>query len=628
MLCRVNQRTDEEKTEFIRLWILWGRRTMRPVRRVICMLTTVLLMLPLCACRRDTPEQTPPERTVQITVEQHLEEFSDTMACSWQIPRVSIAGCEQAAEKINAVLQAHTEQFCQTAQEQMTALAEYTPGNAAWSVPFSAAAAIRRADDRVVSITFDNTMLTDGMRPVKTRVCCNFDTATGEQLTLDGLKADREALTSALICCAQAQYAAGEINADYQDVIEKITAAELWYFSDEGMVFCAQECETTSDAYGIAEITVPYSELSGLIDDGWMPTQQPAATVQMSVCTPDSLPDSAVRYAALLDEDGEMLAICPDAEAFDVRLSAVQYNDGNGVYYEDRTLWYISRLTPQEALLVRTQLSDTVPNLQLSWRALDGTRCRRLLSQSGEDGSFQLLEPTARFTAQEISGQLPFSCDLDGDGQQEQVSLEAVNGARFLTVTDADGGQLAGEPAFGAVKSLWLADPDGDGRAELFLSTEDGCRCWRYTGTLEMVEFTTESGRTTCLDGWVDSFAQNEIVMACDVSMLGEYHAVRSFCFGADGCLAPQSSGFWQLEDNTEWLQTVQPLTAVLADEGETQLPSGSSLLLTATDRSSRMWFLLEDGCSGWLSLERGEDGLWQIAGQPASAYFAALPQI
>lgn len=599
---------------------------MKPVKRMLCLLTTVLLMLPLCACRRTTPEQTPPECTVQITMEQHLEEFSDTMAYSWQTPRISIAGCEQAAEKINAVLQAHTEQFCRTAQEQLTLLAEYAPDAAAWSVPFAASASIRRADDRVVSISFDDTVLTGGAHPIHARTCYNFDTATGEQLTLDGLKADRQALTSALIGCAQTQYAAGELYTDYLDVIGDLAADGRWYFSDEGMVFCAQEYEIAPYASGFVELKVPYSELDGMIIDGWTPTARPAAMAQMSACAPDALPDGAVRYAALIDEDGEMLAVCPDAEAFDVRLSAVQYNDGNGVYYEDRTLWYISRLTPQEALLVRAQLPDTIPNLQLSWLAPDGTRCRRLLAQSGENGEFLLLEPETRFQAQEISGQLPFLCDLDGDGRQEQVSLEAVRGARVLTVTDADGRCFTGEPALGDVASLWLADPDGDGRAELFLSTGDGCRCWRYAGALTPVEFSLESGRTTCLDGWVEGFSQNEVVLACDVSMLGEYRAVRRFCFGADGRLEPQSGGFWQLEDNTGWLQTVRPLTAVLADEGETQLPSGSSLLLTATDRSSRMWFLLADGRSGWLSLERGADGLWQIAGQPETAYFAALP--
>ena len=600
---------------------------MRPGKRIFCLLTTVLLMLPLCACKRVAPEQTPPARTVQITVEQHLEEYSDTMACSWQTPRVSIAGCEEAAEKINAVLQAHTEQFRQSALEQFAVMAEHAPEAAVWSVPFAASASIRRADDRVVSISFDDTVLIGGAHPLHARTCYNFDTATGEQLTLECLQADRQALTSALIGCAQTQYDAGELYDDYLDVIGDLVADGRWYFSDAGMVFSAQECEIAPYAFGFVELTLPYRELTGHIDDGWMPLAQPDGMAQMSVCTPDQLPDGAVRYAALIDEDGEMLAVCPDAEVFGVRLSDVQYNDGNGVYYESKTLWYISRLTPQEALLVRTQIPDTFPDLQLSWMAPDGTRCRRLFSQSGEDGSFLLLEPETRFPAQEISGQLPFSCDLDGDGRQELVSLEAVNGARVLTVTDAEGRRATGEPALGDVASLWLADPDGDGRAELFLSAEDGCRCWRYAGSLTRVEFSLESGRSTCLDGWIEGFSQNEVVLACDVSMLGEYRAVRRFCFGENDRLEPQTNAFWQLEDNTGWLQTVRTLPAVLADVGETELPAGSRLLLTATDRLSRIWFLLEDGRSGWLSLERGADGAWQIAGRPETAYFTALPK-
>lgn len=158
---------------------------MRPGKRIFCLLTTVLLMLPLCACKRVAPEQTPPARTVQITVEQHLEEYSDTMACSWQTPRVSIAGCEEAAEKINAVLQAHTEQFRQSALEQFAVMAEHAPEAAVWSVPFAASASIRRADDRVVSISFDDTVLIGGAHPLHARTCYNFDTATGEQLTLE-----------------------------------------------------------------------------------------------------------------------------------------------------------------------------------------------------------------------------------------------------------------------------------------------------------------------------------------------------------------------------------------------------------------------------------------------------------
>lgn len=605
---------------------------MRPGKRIICLLTTVLLMLPLCACKRVAPEQTPPARTVQITVEQHLEEYSDTMACSWQTPRVSISGCEEAAEKINAVLQAHTEQFCQSALEQFAVMAEHAPEAAVWSMPFAASASIRRADDRVVSISFDDTVLIGGAHPVYARTCYNFDTATGEQLTLECLQADRQALTSALIACAQTQYDAGELYDDYLDVIGDLVADGRWYFSDEGMVFSAQEYEIAPYVFGFVELALPYRELTGHIDDGWMPLAQPDGMVQMSVCTPDQLPDGAVRYAALIDEDGEMLAVCPDAEAFGVRLSDVQYNDGNGVYYESRTLWYISRLTPQEALLVRTQLPDTFPDLQLSWMAPDGTRCRRLLSQSGEDGSFLLLEPETRFAAREIGAELPFSCDLNGDGAAEQILLDNGDGAQVLTVTDESGRCFRAEPAAGTAVSLWLADPDADGHVELFLSTDAGpdgrqCRCWRFTGALQPVCFSLESGGSDCLDGWVEGFTQNEVVLASDVSMLGQYRAVRRFCVGAGGCLEPQTNAFWQMEDNTGWLQTVRTLPAVLADVGETELPAGSRLLLTATDRLSRMWFLLEDGRNGWLSLERGADGAWQIAGRPETAYFTALPK-
>ena len=98
-------------------------------------------------------------------------------------------------------------------------------------------------------------------------------------------------------------------------------------------------------------------------------------------------PDGAVRYAALIDEDGEMLAVCPDAEVFGVRLSDVQYNDGNGVYYESKTLWYISRLTPQEAARRTLPQPDTrrpVPlttvtlcTEKLSNRPEASTRCAR-----------------------------------------------------------------------------------------------------------------------------------------------------------------------------------------------------------------------------------------------------------
>ena len=70
-----------------------------------------------------------------------------------------------------------------------------------------------------------------------------------------------------------------------------------------------------------------------------------------------------------------------------MRLTSVEYA---GAFYETAQLWSCS-LMRDCALQLETVIPDGMPNLKISYRAMDGLK-NLYLTQSGEDGSLILMD--------------------------------------------------------------------------------------------------------------------------------------------------------------------------------------------------------------------------------------------
>ena len=89
-----------------------------------------------------------------------------------------------------------------------------------------------------------------------------------------------------------------------------------------------------------------------------------------------------------VSDEGQELCLVSLGNVYDVKLSQVEYMDR---FYETAQLWHCSYMNDC-ALQLKTLIPEGIPNLMLSYATADGASRSLLISQSGQDGSFTLVE--------------------------------------------------------------------------------------------------------------------------------------------------------------------------------------------------------------------------------------------
>ena len=250
-----------------------------------------------------------------------------------------------------------------------------------------------------------------------------------------------------------------------------------------------------------------------------------------------------------------------------------------------------------------------------------------------------------------ILGSKPVSIDLDGDGTQEAVSCAMVpteyDAHLQLKVTGSaeavfDTGIINGNPA-------WIYDLDGDGAMEIFLWGDEMsddyitfCLHW-VNGRLVPVLFadTTrgEGGEGYYKSGYgmledVDTEA-GTVTLCGSQDALGTYFMSRTLALSEDGLFELADDGRWVrdlsgMEDDA-WEYGGLTLKASVACEIDGQamaLEPGEKLMITATDKSSFVEFVTQDGREGRLAISRNyiQGWGWLVEGIPEEEIFESVP--
>ena len=262
-------------------------------------------------------------------------------------------------------------------------------------------ARVERIDSRVLSMVYNTYSYTGGAHGNYAELAYNFDTESGERITLDTLSADPDALNAFLreyITKLYTEDADGYYSANvYEDLtvdaennpIADLVRDSVLYFNNEGVVFFAQPYEIGPYASGIIEFTVPYADLTGVIYDKYLPVEYDAAPGELELKAQSDVLDGSIEIIdkVSVDVPGEALCIQSVSTVYDIRLSAVDYTDA---FYETARLWAASYMSDC-VLQLETLIPDGMPKLMVSYRDSDGTQTQLLLTQSGETGAYILM---------------------------------------------------------------------------------------------------------------------------------------------------------------------------------------------------------------------------------------------
>lgn len=343
------------------------------------------------------------------------------LSFSYDMPRVLWEEKPAVASKINELLATVEETFytgndygleltfmgynamLETAEDNFAYVKEYQVEGAALEMTDSLSARIQRLDEGMLSFLYADSTFTGGAHGSYSQFGLSFDMESGELLTLDSLSDDPEALKASLL---QIMLELAEKDEDgyYSDRVvdsflpeggreeafRNLLRDDSWYFDRDGMVIFSSLYELGPYAAGITEFHVPYAQLEGSIYERFLYPAERTGSCRVSATALSEVEggDLPIVDKITVSEDGQKIALVVEGSIYDVRISRVYYVDR---FYEQYQLWGASSLSDC-ALQLETVVPEGLPDLLISYYTADGQRQGKLLSQSGLDGSYLLVD--------------------------------------------------------------------------------------------------------------------------------------------------------------------------------------------------------------------------------------------
>ncbi len=336
---------------------------------------------------------------------------------SYDMPRLLFEERPQVAEKINELL-ATVEETFYTGQDYglrlqfigYNAMLEAAEDNFAWVREYQVdghtlelsdclSAKVSRLDDNMLSILYSDVSYTGGAHGSYGSFGYTFDLQSGEMLRLEQLSSDPAGLTEFLVQ-TMLEIADADPNFPIEDsflpaggreeAFRNLLREGAWYFDRDGLVIFSTLYELGPYAAGIAEFPIPYEKLAGKIDARYLFPAERSGNGRVLVDELSAVDGGSLEIVDKITahEDGTQLCLTVEGLVYDVSISRVYYVDR---FYENEQLWCASSLQDC-AVQLQAVVPDGLPNLLITYYTGDGVRHGKLLSQSGQDGSFMLVD--------------------------------------------------------------------------------------------------------------------------------------------------------------------------------------------------------------------------------------------
>lgn len=297
---------------------------------------------------------------------------------------------------VNAYLELATDNFA-LAQEHGTGLNLETS--------CMRTANVDRADSRVIAVRYRTNSYSGGAHGIYNDRAYVFRTADGQLLSFDDLASDRAALEK-LVLDNMNETLKNDVRYkpvfDYMtsfnpdqnldDSLKALIREGSWVLDAEGLTVFSDIYEIGSYADGVVRFTVPYEQLSGIMNDTLMPPER-EADGEIRIMGLNDPGSSAIHLLdkVTVSDDGSEFRVYADGVLYDVSIDSVTYINDDIGFYQTETHWYCSYLS-NAGVQVQTMIPDGMPNLMIRYRDADGALHSYLITQSGLDGSVLLME--------------------------------------------------------------------------------------------------------------------------------------------------------------------------------------------------------------------------------------------
>lgn len=126
----------------------------------------------------------------------------------------------------------------------------------------------KRADHKVISLLRSEYSYSGGAHGYTLVHGLNYDSSTGNPLTLDDISEDKEVLVECVKnyiydVCDNGEYK-DDVFPDYKPYVDNVVADDLWYLDEDGITFIANAYELGPYAVGTMYFHISYDALDGL----------------------------------------------------------------------------------------------------------------------------------------------------------------------------------------------------------------------------------------------------------------------------------------------------------------------------------------------------------------------------
>ncbi len=548
-----------------------------------------------------------------------MNQFNDSLGVYVTEAEVSIANNDKAADKISETLGGYTDSFLSETEANRASYTENVSGQSGEIPDFSMKhdVSVAYAGDNIVCFrTRDYVYL--GTEEKEVIAAHNFDINSGSELMLEDVFNDIDALkthcTEYILIATTEKSDNGTFKEGFTSVIPELVKDGNWYFSKDGLVIIANKGEL-SDA--LHEFTVPYSDIEKYINDDFITeTDKDFTPGAISASFADD--SSADSYTLLSGDDyasGDLL-IAAEGCINDIGIYSVKYNSEKNSYGLVRQLFFCSDMREGGAIAVNAELQNE-PNVLVQFTTPYGTVVNNLLSLDG-DGNISVTDPDGGNSGIDIMPELPFTLDLNGDGNDDEIS---ISGGKVTIESGANGGAF--ETGLEEISVALLHDADCDGNFELFVggdmaSDDYILYCLKFDGaSITDITFDGED----YIYGDISTFKANTVSVNTPANILGTYSYSKDYKY-TDGEFKSVDSEAYKIKSETFIVPTVN----LTLDDGST-ISAGTELKVTGTDFKNFVSVKTKDGAGGKLELTSNSgDGGWLINGIPENEAFQELP--
>lgn len=224
---------------------------------------------------------------------------------------------------------------------------------------------VARADSAVISFRYVDYAFTGGVHGYSGEYGHSYDMVTGQQLDLESLTGDAEALKDFcrdyLLELMAGETYEGLLFPNYERYLDGVMSN--WLLTDEGLEFIAQPYVIAAYAAGTLRFTVPYDALADYIDAKWLPPTRGHGGGTMTLAS------GAGDVRFVLDETGEEITLRINGTVYDFSVERLgDYPTADGyVEYVDEQLLY----SPQVGS--KTITLQAPKDILIRWRSGDGT---------------------------------------------------------------------------------------------------------------------------------------------------------------------------------------------------------------------------------------------------------------